>query len=539
MSDKLQQCSVDQAAIAPESAINGIPLPDHSLRKRYVFKLGTSVSSLVSNVLIQSVVLRALGPALFGNFSYLTSFFVSVTTLLDGGSAAGFYNKLNQRLEERGLIRFYWEFVFGITFFCIVGVTLVLGLGWADQIWPDIDVVYIWLGMAFAIITLIIRVASYIMDAYGLTVMSEMARMVQNLFGMGILLLLFALGYLTLGVFFIYSCGILCGLLVAWAVILRQHHIALFPRIQLSTRQRKDYLCEFYRYASPLFLCTAVAMIIELANRWLLQTVAGSVEQGYFGLARNLAIACFMFTGAMTPLIMRDFSQAFARKDWEQMRLSFKKYTPMMYLLSSYFGMFTLVHAKQITVLFGGEKYTMAAEAVCIMALYPIHQTYGQMNGSLMLATNRTRVYAVIAILSTLLSLPVMVYLVGPRDWGCLEMGAVGLAYCMVICQCLGVEIELWFNARFLKISFFKLLIHQLLVVLTFGLIAWLCHWLVSQVQMAQLFSVLISGLFYTILIERACRYIPGLAPIPLNMVAMARRIVARFGTRSGDSTSQ
>ena len=516
MPDEMQETQAQQVDDATQPP--GNLLPDHSLKRRYLYKVGTSLASLASNILMQTVVLRALGPALFGNFSYLTGFFTSVTTLLDGGTALGFYHKLTQRLHEHRLTRFYWEFTLFISILCLIGVSLALLLGMGEWLWPQIDAVYIWLGVLLAILTLAGRVAGYIMDAYGLTVLAELARMVQNLLNVGIVLLLFLTGCLTLGIYFVYMCLIMCALLLAWLIIMRRHDIALFPREQLTGIQRKAYFGEFFRYASPLFVCTAVAMLIDLIGRWMLQTFAGPVEQGYFGLARNLSIACFMFTSAMTPLIMRDFSQAFAREDHAHMRRTFEKYVPMMYLLSTYFGIFTLVKASDIVIIFGGEKFSDASLSVAIMALYPLQQTYGQMNGSLMLATNRTRIYATVSILFSILSLPAMIYFVGLQQWHCLEMGASGLAITLVFFQFLGVQIELFINTRFLSISYLKLLTHQFAAIISFGSIAFASSWAIGLLALPTIFALLASGLLYTILILTLCYMVPYFTPIKFHI---------------------
>ena len=82
-----------------------------SLKKRYFYKLMTSIINIPIQVIITSIVPRGLGAESYGNFNYLTDFFTRLTSFFDSGTSTGFYTKLSQRLEEHGLKRYYWGFV--------------------------------------------------------------------------------------------------------------------------------------------------------------------------------------------------------------------------------------------------------------------------------------------------------------------------------------------------------------------------------------------------------------------------------------------
>ena len=83
------------------------------------------------------------------------------------------------------------------------------------------------------------------------------------------------------------------------------------------------------------------------------------------------------------------------------------------------------------------------------MAFYPIHQTYGQLSGSIFYAASQTKLYRNIGIFSALLSVLfafTFIYI--------FELGAVGLALTMLIVQVIGTNIQLYFKV-FLR-SFFS-----------------------------------------------------------------------------------
>ena len=45
---------------------------------------------------------RMLGPANYGSYSFLKSFFTQVVNFFDSGISAGFYSKLSQRPDKPG-----------------------------------------------------------------------------------------------------------------------------------------------------------------------------------------------------------------------------------------------------------------------------------------------------------------------------------------------------------------------------------------------------------------------------------------------------
>jgi O-antigen/teichoic acid export membrane protein len=104
---------------------------EDSLAKRYGFKLGASLLGLPLSLAQQWVVTRALGPAGYGSYSFLNSFFSEVIAFFDSGTSAGFYAKLCGRPEEKGLVAFYWKLAGAITAVLFIGVAVVLLAGLA------------------------------------------------------------------------------------------------------------------------------------------------------------------------------------------------------------------------------------------------------------------------------------------------------------------------------------------------------------------------------------------------------------------------
>lgn len=247
-----------------------------------------------------------------------------------------------------------------------------------------------------------------------------------------------------------------------------------------------------------------MGLITGILDRWLLQVFSGSVQQGFFGLSYQIGALCFLFTSAMTPLLMREFSIAFGNKDLTQMSVLFRRYIPLLYSIAAYFSCFIALQADKVIYIFGGNKYKGAIMAVTIMAFYPIHQTYGQLSGSVFYATGQTALYRNIGVIFMLIGLPVTYFLIAPPEKMGLNAGATGLAIKMVFIQFIAVNVQLYYNAKLLKLSFWKYLGHQILSVGCLLVIATIVTLGVDKVLGISeriISSFLLAGVFYTLMV--------------------------------------
>ena len=87
---------------------------------------------------------------------------------------------------------------------------------------------------------------------------------------------------------------------------------------------------------------------------------------------------------------------------------------------------------------------------MAIMLLYPIHQSLGQINGTMYLAMELTRPYVVINSIHLITSIIVIYFLLAPNNmivpgYG---LGAIGLAFKDVIFQIIFVNISIWWLSK-------------------------------------------------------------------------------------------
>lgn len=465
----------------------------HSFQQRSLSKLATNVAGAAIGLASQAVIPRALGPANYGDFSFITSFFWQAVALLNFNSSTAFYTKLSQRPGDRGLVRFFIGVVGGITVILALFVTAVWLSGRAGRLWPEQTLVVVGAGAGWAMLSFFGMVLSDMSDALGLTVYSERVKLAVKAVGFCALLLMFQAGWLSLGGYFTQQIALLTLTAATLASVIRRRSPPAEAPAPASV-----YAREFRSFCQPLVLFTVFSIMEQMLDRWLIQRVSGSRSQGYFALSNQIGAFCFLFTSSVVPLLFRENAVAYGAGDFNRLRSIFSRSVRVLFGLSAVVCVFAATQAKALVLLFGGHAFQGAYFSFVPMALMPVHQTLGQLNANLFFASERVRLYRNIGWATLIAGLPVSLFLIGPERWGGLEMGAVGLAIKMVLIQVVGVNVQLYFHARFLNVSFVSFLKMQGVVLsVLFGLalaVEWVARGVSSQTSVRLVVAAFLYG---------------------------------------------
>jgi O-antigen/teichoic acid export membrane protein len=191
-------------------------------------------------------------------------------------------------------------------------------------------------------------------------------------------------------------------------------------------------------------------VISTIFERWFLQKISGSEQQGFFSLGVYVGAIPLVITGAFTPLLLRQYTiQSSSRV---KLKYLFQKYSTLFFVISTIPSCFFALNSNFLINLLGGKLFLGATFVVSILCLAPIHQTYGQLTGSLMMATGKTKEYSKINILSIFIGIILTFILLSPHKYFGLNMGANGLAFKLFILQIFSVNLQVVFVCKFLKI---------------------------------------------------------------------------------------
>ena len=487
-------------------------IQEDSLNKKYGYKVTTNLVALFINIVINSIVPRGLGPGTYGDFTFLTNLFTKISNFLNVETATAFYVRLSQRQNDAGLVSFYLSFIGFESVILLVIVAVAHLSGTYLLFCPGQKLIYIYMAAVWALLMLLVKVLSKMADAYGVTVFAEVMKVIQKVVGLTVILLLFFIDRLTLVNFFFYHYGIMILLALTLIFGMAQKGYLFRQGWRLTRVQMRGYTREFYDYCHPLFVSSFFVLIVGVFDGWMLQKFGGSIQQGFYGLSFRIGAICFLFTSAMTPLITREFSIAFIENDLARMRRLFRRYVPMLYAVAAYFACFLAVEADKVAIIMGGKEFRSAAFAVTIMSFYPIHQTYGQLTGSLFRAADMTRLFRNIKVGFMIIGVPLTYFLIVPQNRMGLNAGAIGLAIKMVGIQFAGVNVQLYFIARLLKIKFWNYVAHQILSVGCLLTTALTAKFLIDQVSALSEIAILrffLAGFLYTIMTMALVYFLP------------------------------
>ena len=462
-----------------------------SLKKRYAIKLLANIVTGIINAVLVAIVPKALGPIVYGQFTFLQQFFNQLVAFLDASTSIGFFTKLSAKNSRKELIKVYSFFSLVLLSILFLFLFLIKQLGYSEVFLSGIPNDYIYLGLWFGFLTWFTQVYIKISDAYALTVSVELIKIIHKLLMLGALL--YIINYLPFDLSFYYYFHFLS--LVSFILVLSflfcNKGIVSASVFSVKT-DYKNICYEFYKFCSPLFLFNCIAISIGIFDIWLLQNTSGSIETGFYGLAYSIAAMCFLFTSAMTPVITREFSKSFAENNLVEISRLFLRYVPMLYAIAAYFSVFIVFEAENLLSIFTDERFKNAYFALVILAFYPLHQTYGQINTSLFFATEETVKYRNIGLLSSLVGL-VFSYLFIYK----LEYGAAGFAWKMVLTQLLGVNFQLFCNIKKLKLNFLSFLYHQIYTVIFFCIIAYVSSKVIN-IESSLEINFIVTGVVYS-----------------------------------------
>ena len=88
----------------------------HSLKKRFIYKLGGNIAALALGVIALAVVSRALGPADFGRFEFLTANFKLVLDTLALQLPIAYFNWISRKGHKENT-----DYATGLTFYWTIG----------------------------------------------------------------------------------------------------------------------------------------------------------------------------------------------------------------------------------------------------------------------------------------------------------------------------------------------------------------------------------------------------------------------------------
>lgn len=501
-----------------------------SVKVRFLTTLFVNIARVGLGFLGGIVIARSLGPAGYGNYSFLLVSFVSIMALVDMGTSSAFYTFLSQRKRSSKFYLYYFWWI-GIQF------TLVLLL--VAFIFPDAWREKIWLGHPKEIIILAF-VASFMMSKLwntvtqaGESIRATIVVQLHNIFIAGlylcIILGLFFLHLLTIPNLFITITFVYLLLSVILAKKIK-NNLVVKEEIELQ-----DVFNEFKVYCIPLVLYGIVDFAYSFADVWLLQRFGGAAEQGFYSVGLRFGGICLIATTSMISVFWKEIAEANELENKERLYYLYTKMSRGLCFVGAVGACFLIPFSKEILVFLFGPKYERGWLCLAVMFLYPIYQSLGQINGVFLQATGQTKLKTKIGIISMMVSIPVTYFVLAPTSnlLPGLGLGSVGLAFKMVTLATLFVNVYIYFISKLSRWKFdflFQFKTIGFLLIASFAVkrfLSGVSH--ISNVSVHPLFLLTLSIPLYILAVGLILYLFPELSGLERKQVTNSILLLNRF----------
>jgi O-antigen/teichoic acid export membrane protein len=446
-------------------------LKPESVRSRYAVTLGAQVFRLLLSLVSATVVPRALGPALYGNYSFLLSTSTTLRGVLDNGTQQAFFTFSSQQRASGSLTRLYAlvlcvQFSIVLAFIGLAGAAGKTGWLWHAQRLDQIFLVTLLDWLVFLALSL-----QQLGDSKGLTAYQQLTGAAVALLGIAGLLLLRATGTLGFYSFIWLSLGtaaLNCVILVYRLLVVNR---ALFWSGVLSVR---DYAARWWRFTRSLILLQYYLPLVAYLGLYLIQQWYGSEEQGYYALALQWCAFAMVFTNSGVWIFWREVAHHAAARDLQVAAGIYQKFSRVFFLLALVLSCWLSASSGLLVQLVAGERFHAAAGVLAIMAFYPVSQTLGQLTMVSLKAMERTGSYARWSVVLSIPDVLLTYLLLAPSTAAVpgLHLGALGLAIKTAVYGFISVQLYDWLNCHFLGIRYAVVLGHRIVALVTIGVIA-------------------------------------------------------------------
>lgn len=397
------------------------------------------------SIVVSIIVPRAIGPSDYGDFSYIvTTYTFLIQLFIFTSNLAYIYFLSHEKYLEEDINTFYFIFLF-ITSAVVVAVGLVaanteLGL---KYLWNGLDDKYLlYLGMLFGLLASLQQRLIEFSDSTSQTVQSEKLKLISKF-----LLVLSVAGLIFFSVFDLPNYFLLSILSYLFFIYLFANSIKFsFGKIKKGVMIDISY--SFYQYLKPLIGFTLVAATYSYMGKYVLQSSSGSIEQGYYNFAYQLAMIPVMFISSIMAIYLSEMTKKFQAGEIEVVKNIFLDNVFRIYAIHAFISFFIVVNAEEIILLVVGKSFLGATAALQALSIFSLLHALGMLSGNIFFSSGRNRQYSIINSIIMGAGIVYLSYILFDSN-----INAVGLALIMTGFYLLRVLLQLYMNMSYLKIN--------------------------------------------------------------------------------------
>lgn len=462
------------------------------------------ISSFIANFLKATIafatgllIARGLGPDLYGSLIFLMGSFGALRLLFDMGSSSAFFTFVSQKERSSGFYKTYFKWLVVQFVLPLLCLAFLLPSEWVMEIWhgekrSTLIMAFSATFMQSAIWPLILQIG----ESQRRTLIVQSISLTVALIHLLFILLAWYSDWLDINLIFILiSIEWLCA------------SIYFFYSVKILWVNRKDsylsILKEYWQYCFPLLPYTLVGFIYEFSDKWLLQTLSGSREQAYFGVALQFSVVAAIATTSILNIFWKEIAEHHYNSQLVQIGYVYNKIAKILFFISASFVGFLLPWSEELILITLGRDYLEGTPTFMIMLFFPLYQCIGQLGSTIAYATGETGLQSRIGILFMIISISSTYFLLASSENFIpgLGLGSKGLALKLVLLQFIQANILLFLLSKkfAIKINWqYQPVI--LIACLLNGYLSWAISTMAFHALNNSWIIILLSGVIYTII---------------------------------------
>ena len=421
------------------------------------------------------LIAKWLGPNDYGRLSFLLAVFIGLRTFLDLGTSSAFFTFLSEKEQNLKFILIYWLWLL----IQLIVPLLVIGL-----LMPESLVKLLWQGEEKYLIILALVSTYFQYNIWPITM--QMAESKRETAKIQILNVLVVLVHLIIMVF-LWTTGslsissILIVSLFEWFIASIFSVLIYIKSTEVNSLKAdnnisiKTIILMYWNYCKPIIPPLFIGFIAVFSERWMLQFWGGSVQQALFSVADQFAVVVLLAATAILRILWKEFSDTYAKKDFERLKSTYTKSSRLIFFSCALIAGFSIPWSEDFILIILGKDYIGSVTPLMIMFLFPPYQAMGQLNGALLLATSKTKIYGFVSIIEMSFGLALAYILLAPTNTIIpgFSLGANGLAIKIVVAVLLQASLHSYFINRVFKWDLnFSFLIYVLPILIFLGFIS-------------------------------------------------------------------
>jgi O-antigen/teichoic acid export membrane protein len=167
----------------------------------------------------------------------------------------------------------------------------------------------------------------------------------------------------------------------------------------------------------------------------MLQNFGGSRQQGLYEVGYRIGMINLIVTSSLLTIFWKEISEAKEKGNLGLMQRLYFKACRFLFSIGAILSGFLIPWSKEIISLMLGPSYGEGAPALVVMLIYMTFGSLAQVNGSMLLATNKTKTHVKLGIILMVIFIPISYFILASKDSHIpgLELGAFGLALKMLL----------------------------------------------------------------------------------------------------------